>query len=139
MQANCNLAIFVCTINYMDDKGFDSEGFYRALEATVIARGLAWKQVAAETGVSPSTLTRMAQGRKPDASSLAALSAWAVLNPADFVRIAHRPAQAETMAQISMLLRSDPKLDGQGADALEAIVKAAYERFRREDSGPTTS
>jgi transcriptional regulator with XRE-family HTH domain len=125
----------------MEDKGFDSEGFYRALEATVASRALTWKQVGVETGVSASTLTRMAQGRKPDAASLAALSAWAGLNPADFVTAPFKPLQAETMARISMLLRSDPKLDHQGADALEAIVWAAYERLRKEepDSGPTTS
>ena len=54
-----------------DDKGFDGDAFYRALETTVTARSTTWKQVAAETGVSASTLTRMAQGRRPDAASLA--------------------------------------------------------------------
>ena len=68
-----------------ENKGFNGDAFYRSLEATVSARGINWKQVAAETGVSASTLTRMAQGRKPDAASLAALSAWAGINPSDFV------------------------------------------------------
>jgi hypothetical protein len=35
------------------------------------------------------------------------------------------------MAQISTLLRTDPNLDAQSAEAVEAIVKAAYERLRR--------
>ena len=35
-----------------EDKGFDGDAFYRALEATVTARSKNWKQVAAETGVS---------------------------------------------------------------------------------------
>jgi transcriptional regulator with XRE-family HTH domain len=115
----------------VDDKGFDGDAFYRAVEATVAARSKTWKQVAAETGISASTLTRMAQGRRPDAGSLAALSAWAGLNPSDFVRGPHAGTRPEPMAQISTLLRTDPNLDAQSAEAVEAIVKAAYERLRR--------
>ena len=114
-----------------EDKGFDGDAFYRALEATVTARSKNWKQVAADTGVSASTLTRMSQGRKPDAASLAALSAWAGLNPSDFVRAAYKVSRPESMAQISTLLRADPDLDSDGAEAIEAIVRTAYERLRK--------
>lgn len=116
-----------------EDKGFDGAAFFRALEATVEARSKNWKQVAAETGVSASTLTRMAQGRKPDAASLAALSAWAGLNPSDFVNAPYKATRPEPMAQISTLLRSDPNLDAQAAEAVEAIVRAAYERLRKTE------
>ena len=115
----------------MENKGFDGDGFYRALEATVSARSKTWKQVAAETGVSASTLTRMAQGRRPDAASLAALSAWAGLNPSDFVDGPFRGTRPEPIAQISTLLRSDPNLDAESAEAVEAIVRAAYKRLRK--------
>src|SRR5713226_4348619 len=104
-----------------ESKGFNGDAFYRALENTVVARSKTWKQVAAETGVSASTLTRMAQGRKPDAASLAALSAWAGLNPSDFVQAPYKAARPEALAQISTLLRSDPNLDTQAAEAVEAI------------------
>jgi transcriptional regulator with XRE-family HTH domain len=114
-----------------EDKGFDGDGFYRALEATVASRSKTWKQVSAETGVSASTLTRMAQGRRPDAASLAALSAWAGLNPSDFVHAAYKATRPEAMAQISTLLRGDPNLDTEGAEAVEAIFRAAYERLRK--------
>lgn len=114
-----------------EDKGFDGAAFYRALEATVVGRAKNWKQVATETGVSTSTLTRMAQGRKPDAASLAALSAWAGLNPSDFVNAPYKAIRPEPMAQISTLLRSDPNLGSQAAEAMEAIVRAAYEQLRK--------
>ncbi len=116
-----------------EDKGFDGDAFYRALEATVTARSKTWKNVAAETGVSASTLTRMAKGRRPDAASLAALSAWAGLNPSDFVSAPYKATRPEAMAQISTLLRTDPNLDVQAAEAVEAIVKAAYERLRKTE------
>jgi hypothetical protein len=73
----------------------------------------------------------MAQGRRPDAASLAALSAWAGLNPSDFVDAPYRAAQPEPMAQISSLLRADPALDVEAAEAVEAIVRAAYQRLRK--------
>jgi transcriptional regulator with XRE-family HTH domain len=112
-------------------RGFNGDAFYRALEHTVAARSTTWKQVSQETGVSASTLTRMAKGRRPDASSLAALSAWAGLNPSDFVKAAYKPSSGEPMAQISTLLRTDPNLDAGAAEAVEAIVRAAYERLRK--------
>lgn len=117
----------------IENKGFDSDGFYRALQSAVEARSLTWKQVASITGVSASTLTRMSQGRQPDAASLAALSAWAGLNPTDFVQAPFKPARPESITQISSLLRTDPNLDAQAAEAVEAIVRAAYERLRRTD------
>ena len=116
-----------------ENKGFDGDAFFRALESTVTARSKNWKQVSAETGVSASTLARMAQGRRPDAASLAALSAWAGLNPSDFVDAPYKTSQPEPMAQISSLLRSDPSLDSQAAEAVEAIVRAAYERLRKTE------
>src|ERR1700734_34151 len=97
-------------------KGFDGDAFYRALAATVSARGSAWKQVAADTGVGASTLTRMAQGRRPDAASLAALAAWAGLNPSDFVEAPYKTLHPEPLAQISTLLRTDPSLDAEDAE-----------------------
>ena len=116
-----------------EDKGFNGDAFYRALESTVSARSKNWKQVSIETGVSTSTLARMAQGRRPDAASLAALSAWAGLNPSDFVDAPYKPTHPEPMGQISTLLRTDPNLDLESAEAVEAIVRAAYERLRKPE------
>lgn len=108
---------------------FDFISFHRAVVTTVAARGVSWKAVSEETGVSQSTLSRMSTGRQPDAASLTAIAAWSGLNPVDFYGPKSR--EAEPLAMVGTLLRSDPHLDADGADALEAIIKAAYERFRR--------
>lgn len=112
------------------DKNFDAEGFYAAIAATVVARGLTWKQVGRETGVSTTTLTRMAQGRRPDAASLAALSAWAGVNPADFVRLEITNRQPEPLAKISALLRSDQRLKPEAARTLDVMIRTAYGQLR---------
>ena len=109
-------------------KGFDAEGFYRALATTVEARGVTWKHVSAATGVSPSTLSRMARGRHPDAASLTALSVWAGIDPTQYHSTAKAPAHS--LATVSRLLRQDPNLDRKAADAMDAILQAAYERLR---------
>jgi len=116
----------------MDDKGFNISAFHRTLEAAVRLRKMNWKQVAEETGVSQATLTRMAQGKRPDSPSLAVLSAWAGMNPSDFVATTFKPRETHALTQISALLHSDPHLDESGAKAVEAILTAAYERLRRQ-------
>ena len=113
------------------DKGFDSEGFFRTLEATVKLRTLNWKQVSTATGVSTSTLNRMAQGKRPDAGSLAALAAWAGINTADFVNAPFRGARAESLTQISSVLQTDPNLDPEAAKSIEDLIRVAYENLRK--------
>ena len=89
---------------------FDSNGFYEALDSTRRARNLNWKQVAAQSGVSASTLTRMAQGRRPDVDGLAALVSWSGLKTDDFVRSRAQQRGPEPLAMISTYLRSDKNL-----------------------------
>ena len=112
-----------------DKESFDFASFYRSLCTTIASRNTNWKAVSSETGVSQSTLSRMATGRQPDAASLTALSAWSGLNPVDFINGERQ--MPEPMALVGKLLRSDPRLDRAGADALEVIIKAAYEQLRR--------
>jgi len=73
---------------------FDFEKFYQAVNAKRTERAASWRQVAREIGIGKSTLARMAQNKRPDADALAALSFWAEINPADFVRV-ELPAEDE--------------------------------------------
>ena len=109
---------------------FDSSGFYEALDATRQARRLNWKQVAAQSGVSASTLTRMAQGRRPDVDGLAALVSWSGLKSDDFVRSDAHQGEPEPLAMISTYLRSDKNLNPEAAAALDQVIKVTYDRLR---------
>ena len=118
----------------MNRKGwFDADAFYAALDGVRRSRKLTWKQLAAESGISASTLTRMAQGKRPDVDGLAALAAWSGLNADDFVRSHEQRPEPTPLAQISTYLRSDKNLSPEAAAALDELVKATYERLRKKD------
>jgi hypothetical protein len=74
----------------------------------------------------------MAQGKRPDVDSLAALLAWSGLDTDDFVLTARRKRTAEPLAMISTYLRTDKNLTTASAEALDQIVKAAYESMRKQ-------
>lgn len=113
---------------------FDCSRFHAALDAERQSRHLTWKQVAEETGVSASTLTRMAQGRRPDVDGLVSLTAWAGLRAEEFV-VGAEPAEPRpepsTLAIISTHLRADRNLSAQDAEMLEELIQVAYERMRQ--------
>jgi len=113
---------------------FDADGFYSALDAVRQTRRLTWKQVAGESGVSASTLTRMAQGKRPDVDGLAALCTWSGLDADTFLRADKGVTpKAAPLAMISTYLRSDRNLTPEAAKALEGVIKATYESLRKKE------
>ena len=76
-------------------------------------------------------LTRMAQGRRPDAASMAALSAWAGINPANYVSSkVPRFAGSQTLDQVALLFRQDAQLSDDARSKLESIVESAYNALK---------
>jgi transcriptional regulator with XRE-family HTH domain len=111
---------------------FDGEGFYEALNSQRIGRRLTWKDVAEESGISASTLTRMAQGKRPDVDGLAALLRWSNLKLEDFIENPKKE-RTETLAQMTAILRSDPRLSASSKKTLEGVLRATYEGLRKPD------
>ncbi len=104
---------------------FDAERFYSALDEVRLARGLQWRQVAEESGVAASTLTRISQGRHPDVDGLTALLIWAELDANEYLGVA-RPAE-RTIATVTDLIRNDANLKPQDATALAKIIRLIYD------------
>lgn len=113
---------------------FDCEGFQSALDAVRLCRKKSWKDLADESGVSPSTLTRIGQGRRPDVDTLAALAKWSGLEIDSFIldAPAERPSEVEALAGLSALFRADPNLTPEAAKAIETTLKVLYERLRTD-------
>ncbi len=120
------------TVDKMNQKHgyFDNEGFYIALDRTRQYRNITWKDVAAQSGISASTLTRMAQGKRPDVDGLAALTSWANLKINDFIISNNNKGIAEPLALISTCLRRDPNITSDAAILLDDIIKILYEHLR---------
>ena len=111
---------------------FDVAALHAALDSQRRSRHLTWKEVADESGVSASTLTRLSQGRQPDVNSLAALTAWLGISADDFMRSEQieRFGAPAPLARISSIIHADPNLNPEGAIALEEMIKATYARLR---------
>lgn len=54
----------------------DVDALYVALDRQRRRSRLTWRDIAADADVSPSTLTRIGQGRRPDVDGLVRLLAW---------------------------------------------------------------
>lgn len=111
---------------------FDGEKFVAALDSTRRARNMTWRKVADEAHVSASTLTRLSQGKRPDVDSLGALTRWAGLDTDEFYKSDAPASTTEPLAKVTAFLRADPNLSDDGAKALEAILHATYEQFRKK-------
>lgn len=112
---------------------FDAARFFIALDVVREDRSLNWRHVAIEASVSPSTLTRLGQGKRPDVDSLAALVDWAGISADDFVvRSREQAAEEEPLAMISTYLRADRSLSPEAAHAISTVIKAAYESLRTQ-------
>jgi len=113
----------------MPEDLFDSDAFYASLNAARLSRQKTWKEVAEEAGVNASTLSRIGQGAKPDVNGLASLLSWAGLKAETFIRGGSKK-KPEPLAEITALLRADPKLSKQNAKLMEDIVISTYNKLR---------
>lgn len=112
---------------------FNAAGFFRAIDTTRTAKRLNWKQVAEDSGVSASTLTRLGQGKRPDVDSMAALVGWSGLSADAFVSRTGASAKSEALSQIATALGSDTRLSDDARDTILDIVMATYQRLAKPD------
>lgn len=114
-----------------EETAFDADAFYETLDGERRSRGLNWKEVAGQAKVSQSTLTRLGQGKRPDVDSFARLVGWGGLDAGQFVITPKMHSTGGFLSAMPTALRSDPNLDEKGVQALEQIIRAAYEQFRQ--------
>lgn len=113
----------------------DVQALHAALDAARTEKGLSWRQLAKDLGVSASTISRMANGLKPDVTAFAAMTTWLHM-PAEtfYVRPHDRSAgeEPELVASLVPLLRARSDLSGDDIVYLEEVISAAARRFRAE-------
>lgn len=122
---------------------FDDSAFFETLERHRQAEGLSWRQLGRQLGLSPSTFSRLARGRRPDVETFIKLLAWLEVPAATFMQ-GEPPAPArgtdkDTLAVIAATLQSDPSISKDAAGALEQLLRVAYSQVRIPPDPPATA
>ncbi|WUD29812.1 helix-turn-helix domain-containing protein [Lentzea sp. NBC_00516] len=112
-----------------------------ALDAERRTREISWRQLAQQAGISPSLLSRMQNGSKPDIESFAALVQWLKVPAENFMTNAvtesgrgnAKEGEAGFEAKFALLLRSDGEFTPEDQTHLQSLVEstAKYLRERR--------
>ena len=119
----------------------------RAVKRRREEQGLSLRDVADQTGVSASTLSRIENGTgKPDAENIARLTAWLDV-PLDRIMASRKHDNEGTEAVVyfphestpeivEAHLRADRNLSAETAKALSELFRVAYTQFRRTGEKP---
>lgn len=114
----------------------DVDALYAALDQRRKSLGLSWRQAATKAGVSPSTLTRLGQGKRPDVTSFAVLVKWLGVSSEHFLRGVKtgKSKDQDFLTVVSVHLRARKELSRESAGALEDIIRAAYNRLKSRNA-----
>ncbi|WIB67578.1 helix-turn-helix domain-containing protein [Curtobacterium sp. MCBD17_035] len=113
----------------------DVKALHAALDAARLQAGLSWRQLAKTLNVSASTISRMANGLRPDVTAFAAMTTWLRMSAEDFYRtpgMTATDAEPELVAQLAPLLRARSDLRDDDVRYLEQLIGSAVQRFRSE-------
>ena len=113
----------------------DPARLYAALDAARLERNISWRTLAGEVGVSPSLLSRIGQGYRPDANGFATLVRWLHLPAERFFVHEGDVAGTESPAlsvQLAPLLRADKNLSDEDVAFLTSVIQATERRAREQ-------
>lgn len=109
----------------------DVPALYGALNAAREARQLSWRALAKEMEVSPSLLSRMANGYRPDADGFATLVRWLRLPAETFMTgDSDDLEQPDLGAELAPLLRARKDLTEADVTYLEEVIQATVRRAK---------
>jgi len=110
-----------------------AERLYTALNAARLGRGISWRALAKDIGVSASLLSRISNGQKPDADGFATIVRWLGLPAEQFIdddNDNEMPVSPDVLVQLAPLLRAQKDLDENDVKYLEQVIAATLERAR---------
>jgi len=113
----------------------NTAALYSALDAARQERQLSWRALASEVGVSPSLLSRLGNGLKPDTDGFATIIAWLRLPAEGFFEhdgesLAEDAREPDLMAQLAPLLRARKDLSETDINYLQQVIGLTVERAR---------
>lgn len=118
-----------------EELSVDVRSLHAALDKARESRGLSWRQLAKEIGISASTISRMANDMKPDVTAFAAMTRWLRMPAETFFVDSNADAgieEPDLVAQLVPLLRARKDLTSKDVEYLEEVIGAAAKRFSAE-------
>lgn len=113
----------------------DTAALLGALEAKKEEEGRSWRDIARELGVDHTAFTRLGKGKRPDVDTLVALTDWLGVGLDSFVSgDATRDERQETLTAIATYLRADKALKPRSAEAIESVLRAAYDQLAEPEA-----
>jgi transcriptional regulator with XRE-family HTH domain len=65
---------------------FDTKALFKALDHQRIQRGLTWRQVASEIGISEATITRTSKGGRLEVDGMLSMVSWLGVSVETFIK-----------------------------------------------------
>lgn len=118
----------------MASTSIDVASLYAALDAARTSKDLSWRQLAATLALSPSTLSRLANGYTPDTAAFASMVTWLHIPAERFIRSEENAGSEEPdlVATLAPLLRARKDLQPEDVEHLEELISSAVRRFHAE-------
>jgi transcriptional regulator with XRE-family HTH domain len=115
----------------------DVIALHGALDAAREAKELSWRQLAKLLDVSPSTMSRLANGKNPDVEAFATMVRWLEVPAEKFMiddeELQRRAAEPpDLVAELAPLLRARPDLEPEDVEHLEELIGSAVRRFNAD-------
>ena len=117
----------------------DVVSLYAALDAARTKKELSWRQLALELDLSPSTLSRLANGYTPDTAAFTSMVTWLNIPAERFIRADGEPVrdhadreEPDLVATLAPLLRARRDLEPADIELLEQLIGSAVRRFDNE-------
>jgi transcriptional regulator with XRE-family HTH domain len=109
---------------------------YGDLNAARESRQYSWRQLAKEIGVSPSLLSRLGNGLRPDADGFATLVRWLGMPAENYMASPKKaPQQPDLAVEVAPLLRASNDLSDADVTYLQEVIQATVRRARAARQG----
>lgn len=121
----------------------DTDRLYAVLESRTIDENISWRQAALQIGVSPSLLSRLKYGQRPDLDGYASIVRWLRMSADDFIEVQGDAPDMDTevslITEISALIRKRRDLTEADKNYLENVTRASIDHIRLSRSAENSA
>lgn len=113
----------------------DTDRLFAVLEARTNDENLSWRQAALQIGVSPSLLSRLKYGQRPDLDGYASIVRWLGMSADSFIELKtddiDSAPESNLITDISALIRKRRDLTDADKTYLEDVMRVSLDHVRR--------